>query len=90
MSLIVCETERLIVPRFEAGDGDVLYRIVSHSLVMRFHHKGALSREEADAMLARFLARYERNGTGPYPLIRRSDQQVVGHAARHPFLPPRA
>ena len=50
---VVLETERLILRRFEPGDGEDLFEYLSDEETVRFEPYGVFTREQADAEAAR-------------------------------------
>jgi len=79
MSDMVTSTPRLILRRFTLQDLDALARILADPRVMEFSLVGPLSRAQVRTWLFdRTLASYERHGWGPWAVIDRESDTVIG------------
>lgn len=75
-------SQRLIFRRYEQGDMDFLYSMLSDSQMMKYIGSGnTRNREESHAFLERIQSHYKKNGEhGLKLLIRKKDGVPVGHA----------
>lgn len=74
----VVETDRLILRRFSAEDASFVVQLFNDPAFLRFiGDKGVRTREDAVAYIEReYIASYERNGFGPYCVLRRDAPSV--------------
>ena len=72
------ETDRLIIREWEDRDRDPYARFVSDPEVRRYYLE-TLNRQQADAVLDRFIEFYRRDGFGNLPVERKSDGAMIGY-----------
>lgn len=76
---VVCETSRLVLRRFDAGDVDAILSFRGDPDVMRFSVAGTETRDTIEAKyLPSCLRRYARDGLGQWAVVRKSDGICVG------------
>jgi RimJ/RimL family protein N-acetyltransferase len=81
------ETERLIIRDWEPQDRDAYAAIVMDPHVRRFYFD-VPTREQADALIDRFIEYSLRDGFGFLPAIRKSDGVLVGDVGLVPIVMP--
>src|SRR5437016_752868 len=81
-SLVVLETERLILRRYVEDDAEAVYELNRDPEVIRYTgDRGLASIEEARAMLrGRTLADYEKYGFGRWACVHKEEDKVIGFA----------
>lgn len=78
---IVCETPRLILTPWQAGDAALLAALHSTSEASQFVSTGApWSEEYAATRIERWMNEYENSGTGKLKLISKEDGRFIGRA----------
>ena len=77
--MIPLTTERLFLRHFHILDAEAMYRVFGDPEVMRFGD-GVQTREWVDAWLLTCLERYYKTwGFGPYAVIERHSQELIGY-----------
>jgi ribosomal-protein-alanine N-acetyltransferase len=72
-------SSRLQLRPFTANDLDVLYRLLSDPLVMRYLVDGTLySLDETKTILDKVMAHYERHGFGALAVTEKNSKSVIG------------
>jgi len=74
----VIETDRLLLRKPRPDDAPAFAEMLRDAEVMRFI--GGVTDEPAEDVLERWHARWAANGVGPFVLVRREDERVVGRA----------
>jgi RimJ/RimL family protein N-acetyltransferase len=75
----IAATERLILRRFHILDGEAMYQIFGDAEVMRFGD-GVQTKEWVQDWLRTCLERYYQTwGFGPYAVVERQSQGVIGY-----------
>ena len=76
---MVIRTPRLTLRRFTPDDLEAMAPILADARVMEFSLMGPLSRERTRAWLCeRVLASYERHGWGPWAVVQRENDALIG------------
>ena len=76
-SLLVVETERLILRRWRGSDREPFARMNADARVMDFLPT-VLSSEESDALMDRIQAHFQRHGFGVFAVESRADKRFIG------------
>jgi len=71
-------TERLFLRYFDVPDAEPMYRIFCDAEVMRFSD-GVKTKEWVQNWLQSCLDRYQTWGFGPYAVLEKSNQEVIGY-----------
>jgi RimJ/RimL family protein N-acetyltransferase len=74
----VIETERLLLRKPRPDDAPAFAEMLRDPDVM--HFIGGVTDEPAEDVLERWRARWSANGVGPFVLVRREDERVLGRA----------
>jgi len=74
----VIETDRLLLRKPRLDDAPVFAEMLRDAEVMQFI--GGVTDEPAADILERWHARWSANGVGPFVLVRRKDERVLGRA----------
>ena len=82
--MIIVETERLLLRQFDLADIDSLMGVLGDAEVMRFGD-GDQTREQVQAWLQTCLENYQRRGFGPYAVIERSREDLIGYCGLYYF-----
>jgi ribosomal-protein-alanine N-acetyltransferase len=75
---VICETQRLILRKFEESDAPAIYRFRSDPEVMRFSIHGPATKEGVHEYLRSCASRYGRDGLGQWAVILKSDGSCIG------------
>lgn len=76
--MFLLTTERLLLRHLHFLDGEPMYRIFGDAEVMRFGD-GVQTREWVHHWLHTSLQRYQQWGFGPYAVVDRHSQEVIGY-----------
>ena len=71
-------TDRLLLRKPRPEDAPAFAAMLRDAEVM--HYIGGVTDEPADAVVDRWRERWSANGVGPFVLVRREDERVVGRA----------
>jgi RimJ/RimL family protein N-acetyltransferase len=82
--MIIVETERLILRQFELADLESLMSVFGDTEVMHFGD-GVQTREWVQAWLQTCLENYQRRGFGPYAVVERSNEDLIGYCGLYCF-----
>jgi RimJ/RimL family protein N-acetyltransferase len=74
------ETERLVLRMPRLDDADAFAEYLADPKAMRFLGGETVPRDQAPAVVQKWLRRWEANGLGPFAIERRDDGRVVGRA----------
>jgi RimJ/RimL family protein N-acetyltransferase len=74
----VIETYRLLLRKPRPDDAQALAEMLRDAEVM--HFIGGVTDEPAEDIVARWRARWLANGVGPFVIVRREDERVLGRA----------
>src|SRR5436190_13510283 len=72
------ETERLLLRKPRLEDAEAAYEYLSDPAVMRFIGGETVPREDCEAVVQKWLDRWEANGFGHFVLERREDGRFLG------------
>ena len=75
---VICETQRLILRKFEESDAPAIYLFRSDPEVMRFSIHGPATKEGVHEYLRSCASRYARDGLGQWAVILKSDGSCIG------------
>lgn len=78
MSNIILETERLTLRKIVEEDADALFQILSNGDVMRYSVNGPSSEEGVYKFIHSTLARYDKDGIGPWAVIEKATNTLIG------------
>lgn len=75
---IVCETERLILCRFDMSDAEYFYELNKDPEVMKYTADRVFESVEESAELIRNYKEYEKTGFGRWTVVLRETNEVLG------------
>ncbi len=79
MSLVLIETQRLMIREFSLEDLDVVAALLSSKEVMQFSVHGPLSRAKSEAFLEGCINGYRQQGYSLYAVIRKDTNHFIGY-----------
>src|SRR2546426_12421400 len=86
----VLQTDRLLLRRFETGDGEHLHAITGDPVVMRFvGDLKPFSPEQTRTMIEDAMAHYEQRRFGEYAITCKTTRELIGYGG-FTILPERA
>ena len=86
----VLQTDRLLLRRFETGDGEHLHAITGDPVVMRFvGDLKPFSPQQTRTMIEDAMAHYEQRGFGEYAITCKTTRELIGYGG-FTILPERA
>jgi RimJ/RimL family protein N-acetyltransferase len=77
-------TKRLLLRHFAMDDADAMLAVFGDAEVMRFGN-GPQTLEWVQGWLARHMTHYERLGYGPYAVVERESNKVIGYCGLFHF-----
>jgi len=77
---VVGETERLILRRIDIEDANFMLRLLNQPLFLKFiGDRGVRTTDQAEQyIIDRVLSSYDKFGFGPYAIVRKEDQELIG------------
>ena len=78
MSNYILESERLGFRKIVEEDADALFQILNNSDVMRYSINGPSSEEGVFKFIHSTLARYDKDGVGPWAVIEKLTNSLIG------------
>jgi ribosomal-protein-alanine N-acetyltransferase len=82
--MVIVETARLALRHFELTDCETLMRVFGDAEVMHFGD-GVQTREWVDGWLRSCLENYQKRGFGPYAVVERSKEDLIGYCGLYYF-----
>jgi RimJ/RimL family protein N-acetyltransferase len=74
----ITESQRLYLQEFNENDLDLIAPLFADPAYMEFQHRGPMNRDEAKAALGRIIERYTNDGTGPWALFLKTNDEFLG------------
>ena len=80
----ICETQRLIIRQFSIDDVPLLSQILSDDKVMKYSVRGVCDEDATRDFISRCMACYVSYGLGPWALIDKSSNLLIGFCGVSP------